>query len=437
MALNGLRHINLRNLLIISPLGFMTYRHWTNGIVFLFFVLSLIYLWRNRSHQTGSPKTTSSMGSDLWVVACLAGLVTAVGIGQLLRQHFYAPNFDAPLRLAMCIPIYLALRKGWLTSEQNHKPITVWWMTVIFPLTLIWTLVCFLLTAPNEWGVHRGTYFVDPLTFGSFCLLFSLLCLSGITGNDQQLKRYQLWLCAFAILAGLFMAVVVNSRTGWLNLPVFLILWAYFHLRPQWGGKLTLIATSMIVVIVVGLLLSFPGLLNKFMTAYQELVDYKWDEMNPDQSVTMRISFYRMAFFYFIQNPIQGWGDLGWQSLMNHPDLIKFASSYTRESTAQGFHNEIITNTIRSGIWGLIASMLFYGVPIKRAIRGLVQVDQKLKIVSFNLLIFILHLFFAGLTTEVTNLVFLCSFIGISLSVMMAEQGKIESIKNKNQFLLK
>jgi O-antigen ligase len=193
----------------------------------------------------------------------------------------------------------------------------------------------------------------------------------------------------------------------------------------------------MIVVIVVGLLLSFPGLLNKFMTAYQELVDYKWDEMNPDQSVTMRISFYRMAFFYFIQNPIQGWGDLGWQSLMNHPDLTKFASSYTRESTAQGFHNEIITNTIRSGIWGLIASMLFYGVPIKRAIRGLVQVDQKLKIVSFNLLIFILHLFFAGLTTEVTNLVFLCSFIGISLSVMMAEQGKIESIKNKNQFLLK
>jgi hypothetical protein len=39
------------------------------------------------------------------------------------------------------------------------------------------------------------------------------------------------------------------------------------------------------------------------------------------------------------------------------------------------------------------------------------------------LLIFILHLLSAGMTTEVTNLVFLVSFIGLTLAVMLAEQG--------------
>lgn len=427
MALNGLRHINLRNLLIISPLGFMTYRHWTNGIVFLFFVLSLIYLWRNRSHQTGSPKTTSSMGSDLWVVACLAGLVTAVGIGQLLRQHFYAPNFDAPLRLAMCIPIYLALRKGWLTSEQNHKPITVWWMTVIFPLTLIWTLVCFLLTAPNEWGVHRGTYFVDPLSFSSYCLLFSLLSIGGLTFHHRQLGRLEILLSVLGILSGFYMAIIVNSRTGWLNVPFFLALWSYFYLWPQWGTKRTLMVIALILACLVGMLIQHPGLAEKFLLALHEIKAYKWDEMNPDQSVIMRISFYRLAFFYFIHNPLAGWGDLGWQTLMNHPEITRFASQYTRESTSHGFHNEIITNSIRSGVWGLIASLMFFGVVLQRAVNGLRQDHAKVKFISFCLMAFISHLLLAGIGTEITNLVFLCSFIGLSLSVMLAEQVNMDT----------
>ena len=422
--MNFSRYINLRNLLIISPIGFLTYRHWTNGIVFLLFICATIYLWRNRQTEIKPIQAHALMGNDGWVVICLGGLLTAVAIGQLLRQHFYPPNLDAPLRLALCIPIYLALRKGWLSKSDDQKPITVWWMTTILPVTLIWTLICFLLTPPNEWGAYRGTYFVDPLSFGSYCLLFSLLSIGGLTAFGHQMNRPQRMIAVAGILAGLFMAVFVNSRTGWLNLPIFLIIWSLIYLRPQWGTRMTLLTLSGLCVLVIGLLFAFPALIEKFRIAYQELIHYKWDEMNPDQSVIMRISFYRMAVFYFSQNPILGWGDLGWQALMNHPDLVKFASAYTRESTAHGFHNEIITNSIRSGIWGLIASLVFIGVPIQRAAAGLKEMSEPYRLVSFGLLIFATHLFFAGMTTEITNLVFLCSFIGLTLSVMLSEQLK-------------
>jgi len=41
---------------------------------------------------------------------------------------------------------------------------------------------------------------------------------------------------------------------------------------------------------------------------------------------------------------------------------------------------------------------------------------------SPELLVFTTHLFVTGMTTEVTNLVFLCSFIGLSLSTLLSDQ---------------
>jgi hypothetical protein len=46
--------------------------------------------------------------------------------------------------------------------------------------------------------------------------------------------------------------------------------------------------------------------------------------------------------------------------------------------------------------------------------------------VSLTLLVFISHLFIAGLTTEITNLVFLSSFIGLTLAVLLGEQIYLE-----------
>jgi hypothetical protein len=55
-------------------------------------------------------------------------------------------------------------------------------------------------------------------------------------------------------------------------------------------------------------------------------------------------------------------------------------------------------------------------------VRGLNVHDHTTIYHSFVILVFIIHLFATGMTTEVTNLVFLCSFIGLGLSTMLSDQ---------------
>jgi O-antigen ligase len=134
-----------------------------------------------------------------------------------------------------------------------------------------------------------------------------------------------------------------------------------------------------------------------------------------------------MGLEYFVQRPWTGWGDTSWINSTNSIEFINFSSQFTRELPKHGFHNEIVTSSVRSGIWGLIASFNFFAVVFYLAIMGIRMKTNKLhKHISITLLVVIVHLFFAGLSTELTNLTFLSAFIGIVLSVMLGEKMFIE-----------
>ena len=107
---------------------------------------------------------------------------------------------------------------------------------------------------------------------------------------------------------------------------------------------------------------------------------------------------------------------------MNDPELLVYASEFARDFPRNGFHNEILTKTVRSGIWGLLSSLAFFLLPMQWAIR---QIRSETKDAprhqALFILFFMLHLLIAGMTTEVTNLIFLGSFIGITMAVLLGE----------------
>jgi O-antigen ligase len=335
----------------------------------------------------------------------------------------YAPNFDAPLRLAMGIPIFLAIDQGWLRCSDK-KSIALIWIETVIPITLLWTLF-FRINWPTYWGVDLTTYFVDPLTFGSYCLLFSMLSVIGLSFSWNMMRTGGKLLSFSAAICGVFLALTSGSRTGWLNLPIFLLLWTTFFLKPQLGSKVTLKVILIAIFAISTLVWKESYLLSKFSLALTEISNYNWNSMNEDTSVGMRISFYRMGYYYFSLRPIVGWGDLGWMEMMNSSSLAIYASEYTRLSPRHGFHNEIITSAIRSGMWGLASALCFYLVLIFQSAQKFISGDDSsLKAISFAALIFMTHLLVAGMTTEITNLVFLGSFIGLTLAVFFGEQGQ-------------
>jgi O-antigen ligase len=411
--------ISFRSLVIVSPVFLLTVKHWTNLVVLVVFVGSLFFLLRKKEVFC---QDTNELKRWRWIIALtLTGPVLAVGMGQLLRSEFYPPNFDAPLRVALCAPILLAISCGWLYKD-GAQPITFLWMKYCFPLTLIWTFT-YRPSWTTNWGSHViTTYFVDVLSFGSLTLLFALLSFAALTFFWPRLSWLSRFISIASVLIGLYLSVRSGSRTGWLNMPVFLMVWALGFSLPTYGRLKTLFILFLILITAGIFIQSSPHFTSKVLTAINEIANYHWDAKSTEGSADIRISFYRMALFYFLHNPIKGWGDLGWKELMNSPEIVQYASEYARNFPEHGFHNEILTSAVRSGIWGLVSSITFFLFPIIWAIKILQKsVNADLKLFSFFILFLMLHMLLAGMTTEVTNLVFLASFLGLTISVLVGE----------------
>ncbi len=411
--------ISFRSLVIVSPIFLLTVKHWTNLVVLVVFVGSLFFLFRK---QEAPLLETDELRRWLWIIALtLTGPMLAVGMGQLLRGEFYPPNFDAPLRIALCAPILLAISRGWLYKD-GAQPITFLWMKYCFPLTLIWTFT-YRPSWTTNWGAHViTTYFVDVLSFGSLALLFALLSFAALTFFWPRLSWLSRFIPIASVLIGLYLSVKSGSRTGWLNIPVFLMVWALGFSLPTYGRLKTLFILILILITAGIFIQSSPYFTAKVLAAINEISNYHWDAKSSEGSADIRISFYRMALFYFLHNPIKGWGDLGWKELMNSPEIVQYASEYARNFPGHGFHNEILTSAVRSGIWGLVSSITFFLFPIIWAIRILQKsFNVDLKPFGFFILFLMLHMLLAGMTTEVTNLVFLASFLGLTISVLVGE----------------
>ena len=410
--------LSWRSLVIVSPIFLLTVKHWTNLVVMMLCLASLYALHRRRKEARLIPD-----GDRRWLRAmslCLAGPFIAVVIGQVLRQDWFPANLDAPLRLVLCIPILLAVSRGWL-HPAGAAPIPQIWMAIIFPLTLIGTLLN-RRAWTDAWGADRiVTYFVDPLSFSSLTLVLALLSLVALSMVRPSARWLGRLIGAAGILCGLFLSVKGGSRTGWIGIPLFLFLWLRYAVLPLHGRRPALAATVALLTAVIVVFALNPALIQKFQVGLNEVLSYQWQSVNTDGSITIRISMYRMGFHYFLESPLMGWGEHGWLAAANAPEFKTFASEFAiYQQPLAGFHNEILTSSVRSGIWGLMSAIAFFAGPIALSLRTLRrQPGHTERLVALGVLVFSVHLLMASIGTEVNNLVFLASFNGLTLAIGM------------------
>ena len=417
---NIYQSINTRNLVLSFPILILIVKHWASAVTILAFILSVAFIVKN----VNSVKTLfESPNSTKLKLVCLmlASPFLAVSLGQIFRLEFSPREFDAPLRIALCIPVFLAVASGWLREGESNSAITELWMTRSIPAALIVTLV-FCTVAPFYWGSDRlATYFVDPLTLGAVCLLFSILTLAPYI--IFKFKSSVHAVIVFAVfIVGIYLSIMSGSRTGWASLPLLSICAVFYYFKPKYGVFKSL----------VGLICFFVGgayaiaLLAPTFTAHitlgaHEFVDYNWNSINPVASVSDRISMYRMGIIYFLKQPLSGWGQLGWMKVMDMPEIMVFASEQTRIWPKAGFHNEIITSAVRSGIWGLCSSVMQFVVPFYFAVAYARKTVDSVRLIAIFVFAYTFHSLIFGLTTEITGLVFLASFFGLTQALCLGE----------------
>ena len=392
----------LPTLLAVSPLFLLTMKGWISGILFASSALAIFMLCAGA--KCDSP-IFPRQNTWLWCCMILFTLpVIAIFLGQSGRQDYAGRDYDSPARFVLAIPILLGL--------FQHRFDVLKPMVYAIPAAIFITVIVVTLNPESPWGhlndpahYRASTYFVDPLTFGSLNLTLGLCCLLSIDlygRDDWGVRIYK----GTGFIVGAYLSVLSGSRTGWLALPIVLFLW------------LKLRMTSYRVPVLLSALLLAGGsyyfsttLQQRLDLAEQQIVSYQWNALNPQTSVGDRLSFLRMAVFLFTQKPWSGFGDQGFAGFINHPELNRYALQQTQEfALRSGFHNEIATNMVRSGIWGLLSSSALFLLLAVFFIRSLHAASPQTKNIAMFALGYLVCIFISGMTTEVFNLKFTASF---------------------------
>ena len=128
-----------------------------------------------------------------------------------------------------------------------------------------------------------------------------------------------------------------------------------------------------------------------------------------------------MAVFLLAQKPLSGWGDGNFESVINDPAL-NFSTFETKKVALEaGFHNDITANMVRSGIWGLIATVALFLIPALFFIRSMRSKYKKQRDVAFLALAFLVCQFVSSLSMEIFNLRYSASFYGLMLAVFCGQ----------------
>jgi O-antigen ligase len=397
----------------LAPMGLLFVRHWFE----VFFSLaSLISVWLLvRGGGSAGLSNDSRWVRVFAVVFCLP--ILAILISQQLRDDFDLARYDAPSRFVFAIPILLALIK----RRISIVAVLEW----VLPLSLILTVAAWHWLPKINWAgdpSRLSTYFIDPLSFGRLCLelgLLSLLMVGRCAGRSTAYCVLLNGLKLIAVVIGIGFSIYSGSRTGWLGLPVVL----FFFLTRAFPFKRfysSLLAIGLMVAVSIGFYSASTNVHDRVQMAWQEASSYKRTELNPDNSAGMRMSFARMGWYYFKLQPLAGWGDKGFAGHVNDPAISGFASQYTREFVlTAGFHNEITTNAVRSGVWGLISSLAIFLVPLLFFARVVLQGGAG-NTVAFLGFCYVLMEFIAGMSTEVLNLKFTATFYACMLALWLA-----------------
>lgn len=395
----------------LTPLFLVTVQSWSNALLILGSGLSIFFLMRRQIQPNGDAPEFVFIQKLVVVILVLPFL--AIAVSSALRASYTWADYDAPSRFLLAIAIFLfAIRRKINIAAYLQYSV---------PGSLVITLLHQLyFPQPKLWGPDRmSTYFSDPLVFGYTSLTLGLVSLVSINAGRKNSKT----LVIFKLLGGaigFYLSVESGSRTGWLAVPIVAAIWLY-QLESTNSRRMHRWLPGLYIALVL-LLLAFSSTVNQRLAlAFHEVFSYSWIGMAPETSVGFRITFLRIALDMFASNPLAGFGDTRGilPALPGH--IANYASPESlRMAVTSGFHNEIVTNAIRSGVLGLVSATLLFGVPLfvfGRQMRSAIAAQRHNALIG---LVFVLCIFISSLSTEVFDLKYTASFYALMISLLCA-----------------
>jgi O-antigen ligase len=408
----------IKSLLIISPLFFISTRGWVNGVLFATSLLSMAYLLKTKLFIP-STLTRIQKNRVFLVLLTLSISFIAILISQLLQHNIRMKPYDAPLRMVLCIPIFLYLL---------HHPFPI---SKLLPYALSLSTLITLATIilhpeiPQFWGGRFATKPADPNAFGAYITLITTLIFFSIDPKELFNRKLESCIKSGGFLIGVYLVAGSGTRGAWLALPILFLAWFLFHVRKDIKGTLVIS-----IIMILACLISYQLLENlqvRVISGFTEVFSWLYTQ-NKDTSAGIRFSMWEITANLLFERPFSGFGDLSFQSYLINPIFTEKYSPIVIETMAKaGPHNEYLANLLRSGIWGGISILVILVVPLFILSSKLTKKDSFQYLMLQGVGLFIC-LSISGLSIEIFNLKYTSSFYGLIVAMLCSE--KIMSLKN-------
>lgn len=396
--------------LSLFPLLYMTLRSWTNAFVFILFFLAISYLVKNPQTIQRALQDSASK----WIIFTLCSPLLAIFISQSFRQEYSSTAFDGPSRFLFTALLFIYLKD----RQINFTKLIEW----IIPISLIICQAAYILNpaASAMWRNRAATYFVDPITFGTYCLILGFICLISIHINPNKEHPILKTLKVIGFLIGCYLAIRSQSRSAWtaaIGLLIYLSFVRFHKKHPTYPWILMALGAIAIAAIYK---LS-PDVHQRVNVGIQEVVTY-FQANNFDTSLGLRISMVRVATYLIIENPLSGLKDGIIPALNTIPSIQPFYTDLLQQIFRDtGTHNEFLANGVRSGIWGLISSTAVFLVPGLIFIKRISHQNPRVRVASVIGFTLVIGLFIASLTIQVFNLKYTSSFYALMIAALTAQ----------------
>lgn len=410
--------LTIKSLLISSPLFFITTRGWINGILFITSLLTIFYLLKIRSLI---PQNLSNLQQNRisWVLIFLSIGFFAILLSQLFQQNLKLKPYDAPLRMVLCIPIFLYLL---------HRPLAISkYLTYLLSSSLFIALIAIYLNPEIQhfWGGRFATKPADPNAFGAYITCMTALVFFSISPKEIFSAKPQSIFKLFGFLTGVYLVAGSGTRGAWLSIPFLFLAWFFYHIRKDL--KLTLLTGIITVISCLFAYQFLEGLQARVNSGFSEVFSWLFTH-NKDTSAGIRFSMWKITVDLFLERPFSGFSDLGYQNYLSRDIFTKSYSQIVIDTMAKaGPHNEYLANLLRSGIWGGISTISVFAIPLYVLSTKVSKSDVSQRLMLLGLALFIC-LTITGLSIEIFNLKFTSSFYALIVAMLCAE--KINSLKN-------
>lgn len=360
-------------------------------------------------------KPFSRLFKEYWPLhLAMSGMAFALLMHQAFSGGFSVNAYELPLQLASFPLLFWILLLGQGAQLRQIQ----WGMAagaVACVVALYWE---------TAQGALRPDLVLDvplvPLT--NMMLMLGVLSLLSI-GWNKRTEKVAIALKIAAGSAALYGSYLSLTRSGWVALPVFLLIGLAVFRKRRLHEKLALLALA--VTLFASAYIFSDAVRGRFDVAQSDLEQYVSGE-NKNTSLGQRLQLLRGAMILIRENPLFGIGRDNYresvQLLVERGVVTQFAA------TQPHTHNDLLFQATSLGVFGLFAMLALYFVPAFYFFRDIRHADDETRTIAGMGLALTLGFFIVGLSDTMFYWRISYAFYVVLLAVFFACLDKRKSL---------